>query len=168
MLKNPAPCRLHRVLRLTLNYYRRKSIRAAQISRPARIRNAQSAIRIRSERGVSLIETVVAVGLFALTAATMSDFLLYQIRAGSSNYSYSKAYAIAAEEFEDIRAMPYESVASRSFTAEEGALTYTVETTVAADTPAPNMKQITVEVSWEEPGGSRNVKIHSIYTSVRR
>lgn len=127
-----------------------------------------SAIRTRNERGATLIETVVAVGLFALTAATMSDFLLHQIRAGSSNYSYSKAYAIAAEEFEDIRALSYESIASRASTVEEGAVTYTVETTVAEDTPAPNMKQITVEVSWVEPGGARNVKVRSIYTSVRR
>jgi len=124
--------------------------------------------RLACRQGTTLIETIVAVGLFALTAATMSDFLLQQIRMGGANYSYSKAYALAAQEFEDMRSMSYDDMASRSSTTTEGSTTYTVQTTVLADTPEPNMKKITVQVSWTEPSGAKNVKVYSIYTAVQK
>lgn len=122
----------------------------------------------RSQRGATLLETVVAVGLFALTAATMGDFLRQQIRTGSANANYSTAYSLAAEEFEDIRALPYDDIVSRSATLSQGAITFAVNTAVSNDTPQANMKQITVNVNWKEPNGPQNVTVHSIYTSVRR
>lgn len=124
--------------------------------------------RWRNERGSTLLETVVAVGLFALTAATMGDFLRQQIRAGGANANYSTAYALAAEEFEDIRAMPYDDILSRTASSSQGAVTFAVDTAVVNDTPAPNMKKITVNVNWKEPGGPQNVTVHSIYTAIRR
>jgi hypothetical protein len=124
--------------------------------------------RWQTERGSTLLETVVAVGLFALTAATMGDFLRQQIRTGGANANYSTAYALAAEEFEDIRALPYDEIVARSSSLSEGAITFAVETTVADDTPTENMKQITVNVNWREPGGPQNVTVHSIYTAIRR
>jgi hypothetical protein len=122
----------------------------------------------RGQRGATLLETVVAVGLFALTAATMGDFLRQQIRTGGANANYSTAYALAAEEFEDIRALPYDEITSRTASLTQGALTFDVDTAVADDTPSPNMKQITVNVNWNEPGGPQHVTVHSIYTEVRR
>jgi hypothetical protein len=122
----------------------------------------------RSQRGATLLETVVAVGLFALTAATMGDFLRQQIRTGGSNMNYSTAYSLAAEEFEDIRALPYDDIASRTSTTSQGTVTFAVDTAVVNDTPSANMKQITVNVNWKEPMGTQNVTVRSIYTSVRR
>ena len=51
-------------------------------------------------RGASLIETLVALGLFAVTAATMSRFLVNQIRSSSTNHLQTVAYALAAESLE--------------------------------------------------------------------
>ena len=122
----------------------------------------------RSQRGASLLEAVVAVGLFALTAATMGDFLRSQIRAGGANANYSTAYSLAAEEFEDIRSLPYDDIASRTATLSQGSTTFAVTTAVLDNSPSPNMKRITVNVNWNEPNGPQNVAVHSIYTSVRR
>lgn len=122
----------------------------------------------RSQRGATLLETVVAVGLFALTAATMGDFLRQQIRTGGVNANYSTAYSLAAEEFEDMRALPFDEVASRTSTLSQGSVTFAVDTAVADNTPDINMKRITVNVNWKEPDGPQNVTVHSIYTSVRR
>ena len=122
----------------------------------------------RSQQGATLLETMVALGLFALTAATMGDFLTQQIRTGGANANYSTAYALAAEEFEDIRALPFDEIISRTSSMSQGAMTFDVDTAVADDTPSPNMKQITVNVNWNEPGGPQNVTVHSIYTEVRR
>jgi hypothetical protein len=122
----------------------------------------------RSQRGATLLETVVAVGLFALTAATMGDFLTQQIRTGGANANYSTAYALAAEEFEDIRALPFDEIVSRTSSLSQGTMTFDVDTAVADDTPSANMKQITVNVNWNEPGGPQHVTVLSIYTEVRR
>jgi hypothetical protein len=122
----------------------------------------------RSQRGATLLETVVAVGLFALTAATMGDFLTQQIRTGGANANYSTAYALAAEEFEDIRALPFDEIVSRTSSLSQGTMTFDVDSAVADDTPSANMKQITVNVNWNEPGGPQHVTVLSIYTEVRR
>jgi Tfp pilus assembly protein PilV len=121
-----------------------------------------------NQRGASLIETVVSLGLFAISAATMGDFLVQQVRANTGNYNHTTAYSLAAEEFEDIRNLDYDSIASRTTTRDDGAIRFTIGTTVLPDTPEENMKQITVDVGWNEPGGSRHVTLHSIYTSIRR
>lgn len=121
-----------------------------------------------SERGTTLLETIVALGLFALTAATMGDFMRQQVRTSGANANYSTAYSLAAGEFEDIRALPFDEITSRSTSLSEGAVTFAVATTVADDTPSANMKQITVKVDWKEPGGPQNVTVQSIYTAVRR
>lgn len=122
----------------------------------------------RSQRGASLLETVVAVGLFALTAATMGDFLRQQIRVGGVNNNYSTAYSLAAEEFEDIRALPYDEILSRTSSLSQGNITFAVSTAVTDNNPSPNMKRITVNVNWNELTGPQNVTVHSIYTAVRR
>jgi type II secretory pathway pseudopilin PulG len=121
-----------------------------------------------NERGVTLIETVVAVGLFALTAATMGSFLTFQVRAGGSNHNSGIAYSLAAEELEDLRAVAYDDIISRSSSFTSGSLTFELQTTVDDDTPAPNMKRITVAVNWAEPNGNKNVTVHTIYTEIRR
>lgn len=122
----------------------------------------------RSQRGSTLLETIVAIGLLALTVVTMSDFLRQQIRTGGANANYSTAYSLAAEEFEDIRALPFDEIISRTAALNQGSITFAVNTAVADDTPSPNMKQITVNVNWTEPTGLQNVTVHSIYTAVRR
>jgi len=110
----------------------------------------------------------VALGLFALTAATMGDFLRQQIRTGGANDNYSTAYSLAAEEFEDIRALPFDEITSRTASLSQGTITFAVDTAVVDNTPSPNMKRITVNVNWKEPTGTQNVTVHSIYTAVRR
>jgi hypothetical protein len=98
----------------------------------------------------------------------MGSFLTQQIRAGGTNYNYATAYSLAAEEFEDLRALRYADIADRSSTLTSGAMTFTVATAVDADTPAANMKQITINVSWRDLDGDKTIALHTIYTEIRR
>ncbi len=121
-----------------------------------------------NERGVSLLETLVALGLFAIAAGTMSNFLVQQIRMASTNHNFTTAYAYAEQELEDVRALDYTDIASRSSTHTSGSLTFATDTQVVANSPDVNMKNITVTVSWTEPGGARSVALNTIYTAVKR
>ena len=118
---------------------------------------------------MSLIETLVALGLFAITAATIGNFLVSQMRRSSSNYLYSQAYVLAEQQLETLRALPqYTDIVPATATTSVGGTQFTVGTSVLNDTPADGLKQITVNVSWQDMFGSQNVAVQTIYTQVQR
>jgi len=121
-----------------------------------------------NQRGISLIETLVALGLFAMTAATMGKFMVTQIRMASTNHLHTKALAMAAEQLETTRALRFNDMVSGSKTKTVGGVTFTVQTTVNDDTPTNGLKSITVNVGWKDPLGQKNVTVNTIYTEVRR
>ena len=114
------------------------------------------------------MEAMVALGLFAIALAGISSFLVHHVRAAGNNFRESYAYALAEQELEAIRALDYGAIAARTATKTLGGITYTVTTTVGENTPAPNMKTVTVNVAWTDLRGSRNVQLGTIYTQVRR
>jgi Tfp pilus assembly protein PilV len=115
---------------------------------------------------MSLIETLIALSLFAIGAVTVGNFLVQQIRTSSTNNLYSIACSLAAQEMENIRTLDYASMTSETSTSQVGDVTFTVTTNVTADVPAPNLKSITVDVSWLEPQGPQNVRLSTIYTKI--
>jgi len=123
---------------------------------------------VRSQRGLTLIETVVALGLFAMSAATMSTFLVTQIRHASNNHLHTRAYALVEDQLEATRAQRFNDMAASTKTVLVGQVSYTVETTVANHTPSNGLKTIDVNVSWNDNVGPRNVAVSTIYTEVRR
>ena len=121
-----------------------------------------------NRRGVSLVETLVALSLFAVSAAAVGDFLRHQIRMASNNNLTGTAYSLAEKELEDIRALDYDDIVSRSSTKLLGSVTYALATTAEPNVPAANMKRITVNVTWQEPLGTKNVTVYAIYTDIKR
>ena len=125
--------------------------------------------RRSSERGVTLLETLVALGLFAITSATMGNFLVSQIRRSSSNYLYSQAYVLAEQQLESLRSLPqFTDIVPGSTTTSVGGTQFTVATSVLNNTPADGLKQITVSASWRDIFGAQNVAVQTIYTQVQR
>ncbi len=121
---------------------------------------------LRNQRGITLVETLVALGLFALTSASLADFLVHQIRQASSNHLDTLAYSLAADAMESARAEPFKEIAGRSKTVTEEGMTFIVSMAVDDNTPASGLKTITSNVSWDEPGGSRTISVSTIYTEV--
>jgi prepilin-type N-terminal cleavage/methylation domain-containing protein len=126
--------------------------------------------RIRAQRGATLIESLVAVGLFGIAAAAISNLLIQHIGAERTNGTTTTAIAIAEAELESIRSLDYADIASRTIdpTPATGSPTYHIRTTVVADSPAPSLKSITTQVSWTEPVGAHSVSLYAIYTDVTR
>ena len=114
------------------------------------------------------METIVALSLFAISAATTGDFLVQQIRSTSQNNLYTVAYAIAEEHLESVRAARYDEMAPSVAQVQMGSVVFDINTTVESDVPAPNLKKVKVQVGWDEPGGHANVEVETIYTAVRR
>ena len=121
---------------------------------------------LRDQRGISLIETLVALALFALTSASLADFLVHQIRQASSNHLDTLAYSLAADAMELARAGRFADIVGESRTATAEGMTFTVTMAVDDNTPESGLKTITSNVSWDEPGGSRTISVSTIYTEV--
>jgi Tfp pilus assembly protein PilV len=124
--------------------------------------------RLAAAHGMSLIETLVALGLLAVSAGTVGNYLVQQIRMSSSNYLYTQAYSMAEEQLETTRALHFNDMIAGSKTASVGATTFTIATQILDDTPANGLKQITVTVSWKDGLGPKNVAVQTIYTEVQR
>lgn len=132
------------------------------------MKNTERRPAARDQRGITLIETVVALSLFAVTAATMSSFLVAQIRHASNNHLQTRAYAIAEDQLEATRTLRYNDMQSSTKQVSVGAVRYTVATSVTANTPANGLKTINVNVSWADPTGPKTIDVSTIYTEVRR
>ncbi len=121
-----------------------------------------------NERGATLVESLVAVLIFALAARATGILLTQQLRLQVTNATATTAIALASKEFEDLRALDYPNIASRSSTTRVGSITYNVQTTVVADSPQPNVKSITATVTWTEPSGAKTYSLYGIYTDITR
>ena len=123
----------------------------------------------RGQRGTTLIESLVALGLFALVAVAMGTLMTSQMKMQGTNGTATTAVALAAKELEDLRAMDYSQLpSSRSSTTRVGSVTFTVSSTLQADNPASGMTSINTTVSWSEPLGSKSYTANAIYTDVTR
>ena len=122
-----------------------------------------------SERGSSLLESMVALALFGIASAAVGDLLARQIRMQGSNSTRTTAIGLAERELEDLRALDYADIpTSRTSTKTVASLTYTVKSTATFNAPAVNMKTIQTEVDWTEPAGSQSYVLNAIYTAVKR
>jgi prepilin-type N-terminal cleavage/methylation domain-containing protein len=128
-----------------------------------RLRRARG---IGNQRGVTLIESLIAVGLLALGAAAVGDFMTGQIRHATDNHLSTAAYALAADELERIRALPFDQMAGASREEAAGDVAFAIASTVRDGVPAANMKGIEVRVSWSSPNGPQSIELHTVYAQV--
>ena len=122
--------------------------------------------RVHDRRGSMLIETLVALCLFGLTAAALGELVVSQIRLQGNNATTTTAISLAERELEDLRSLPYGDIASRSAEIAVRGLTYRVLTTVAADSPEHDLKSVTTQVTWSDLLGLRGYTLHVTYTNV--
>jgi len=122
--------------------------------------------RLATQQGSLMIESLVALGLFAIAMMTIGDLLVQHIRIECTNGTRTSAVAFAERELEDLRSMPYSSVQSRTSTLTDGNITYTITTTVVEDAPAAELKSITTQVNWTEPTGDQSLSMSAIYTKI--
>jgi len=127
-----------------------------------------SSERLRKQDGGILAESLVAIGLFAISAAAIGQLLVQHVRLQGSNGTATTAIALAAQELEDLRALDYSDMLSHSGTVTAGAITYNIQTTVVPDSPEPNLKSITTSISWTEPAGPKVYTTYVIFSDITR
>lgn len=120
----------------------------------------------KRQRGVSLMEVLAAMVLFALVASAVGSLTTQSMVHSVRNRHSTNASLIAQEELERLRGLDYVDLTSATTSMSMGGQSYSVVSNVAANTPAANMSTITVTVSWTGPEGARSYVVQTIYTSV--
>ena len=120
----------------------------------------------RRQRGYSLLEILVAMTLFALTASGLAAITVQGLRRTAGNRGSTGAVIAAQHELEDLRSLEYVDVASRSYGMTIAGTPYGVGTAVSNDTPAAGMKQVSVTINWSEPLGPQSYVLRTILTQV--
>lgn len=120
----------------------------------------------RKAGGFSLVEVLVAITLFMLVSAGTTSFAVNSMRRTAGNRASAGAVIAGQQEIEDLRGLAYASVGSRTYSTTVGNLSYSVATVVQNNTPAANMKQVAVTVSWSDAFGTDSHVLRTILTQI--
>ena len=123
---------------------------------------------LRTQGGTTLVEAIVALGLFAIGAGAVTTLLTQHIRQQITNHTGTTAIALGEQQFELLRGLDYSDIGGGTTLTTVDGMAYTIRTTATSDVPAANMKQIEVQVTWTEPKGPQAYTAYAIYTAVQR
>jgi len=118
---------------------------------------------LNNERGMTLLEVLVALLILSLVLVTMLDRFAQAGRLNSGTYRYNEALSLAQSKIEEIKKKDFNSVASvalTSFSSESDyaqfqGLTYTV---TVLDSGL-NTKTVTVAVSYTDEGIAKQLDL---------
>lgn len=122
--------------------------------------------RRRRRGGFTLVEVLVAIVLFAIVATGLTAFAVQSIRRTADTRGSTGAVLLAQRELENLRSLEYDDIAGGISTANLNGQEYTITTAADVDSPAPNMTQIRVTVTWDAPLGERNYVLETILTDI--
>ncbi len=119
-----------------------------------------------SEHGVTVLEVVVAVVLFAVIVAATAGILSLGSTRGAQNRRATEAAILAQRELERLRHTPYDQLPdSATWTETVGSNTYTLQREMRRDQPEANMTWIRITVSWDSVGPQTYV-VETIFTNL--
>jgi prepilin-type N-terminal cleavage/methylation domain-containing protein len=120
-----------------------------------------------SRAGYSLIELLVAISIFAITAAAIAAQMVHSTAMISQNAEASQAITIAQQVMEDIRTLTYSDMSSGAEMVTWKGQKFNAAWNVSEDDPAPGTKTVIVTVSWEDKGETKTYETRSVYSQVQ-
>ncbi len=123
---------------------------------------------LKNENGMTLIEALVCAILLALGSAAVSSLITGGLLASDKHSALLHAQALATAEIEDLRALDYGTLASRTPLDDSwNGMTFAIDSTVTRDAPEPNMSTVSVWVTWSQRGQRFGYNLDSLFTDTR-
>jgi prepilin-type N-terminal cleavage/methylation domain-containing protein len=122
---------------------------------------------LRDQRGVSLVEIIAAVSVFAVAVVGLSPSLLGARKFAELGKNQSIATALAQDKIEQLRVSSTVSSGSDGPLQPSGASggMFSRSWTVLADSPAPNVNCVIVTVTWPERPNISSVRLVTLVPS---
>jgi type II secretory pathway pseudopilin PulG len=122
----------------------------------------------KRQRGVSLIDSLIAVAVFDFVAIGTALVLNSSIQTDIQARRATAATTLARSKIEELRNVPYASLAAGGDASPlpeapgSGAAMYNRSWTVSANTPVANASTIGVTVTWSDKTGGHQVALDTI------
>jgi Tfp pilus assembly protein PilV len=124
----------------------------------------------RRQGGLTLVEVLVAALILAVACVGVSSLLAAGLVSSDTTGAMTHATDLAIQEMESLRALDYAALASRTPPNSPevwNGTSFTIQSTVTRDSPAPNMSAVRVAVTWAQRGRSYSYTLQSIYGDTR-
>ena len=113
----------------------------------------------RNQKGFTLLEFLIAVMILSVAMLGMATLTGAMISYNKEAFDNTRAVALAQGKMEQLKNIPYGSLTGSNDTPQSP---YTRTWTVDDDTPGTDMKTLTVTVTWDWKGDSKEVEYTSI------
>ena len=118
-------------------------------------------IKKEKDKGFTLIEVLIAIVILSVGLLGMAALTVGIINGNKFSNDLTTATTLAQDKMEDVRRVGYSSVAAETKApCSSPYAAYDREVLVTNDSPATNMKTITVKVYWDSD--SHNVELKTI------
>lgn len=127
---------------------------------------------VKSEKGFTLIEVIVAIMLLVVALLGMVSVTTMVIKGNSFSKMMTTATTLAKDKMEDFNNMRYNALpggtspdyatAGGTVQASATGAYYRRSWTLTANSPATNMTKIEVKVEWPQPSPTHNVTLNTI------
>ena len=118
--------------------------------------------RVRSRRGFTLIEIVVAIVMLTFGVLASASLTAALMRSNRTVTNRTRAVETLRLKVEDLQSLNYSEIASGSDTATIGGITYNRAWTVTPNSPAANLKTVTLAVTWGDRQGNHTITNQTI------
>lgn len=108
---------------------------------------------VSDENGFTLIEVLIALGIFAIGILGISSMQIYSVQGNSNAWEFTESTHFASDNLESLMRLDYDDPGLVNGTATQGK--YTISWTITDNDPVPNVRKITMNVTWVEKGQNR-------------
>jgi len=122
---------------------------------------------LKNDRGFSLVEVLVAMTILAIGLLALAGLQVTAMRGNLHGGTISQATALAEEQVELIRTMDYAEVLAIDPSPESPINNIYIRATSVDDlpTPIPDLKRVTVTVSWTLGNQTHQVQLRTIVSN---
>lgn len=119
------------------------------------------------QEGFTLVETLVALAIFAVVSLAITSLMVKDTQMISENAQASRAIAFAQEALENLREVPVSSLINGSWPSiTSGGTAFNVSWTATTNSPTVGMTAVVVMVNWQHKGSPRTYALQSIFTNL--
>jgi len=117
---------------------------------------------VSNNKGFTLVEVMIGMAIFIIGYLAVASMQMVAINGDAGARKTTEAATLAADRLETLMILPYDNIAGGG-PVTEGA--YVVSWQVDEDTLLPGTKAITITVTWQHLGGTREFEATYIKTA---